>query len=268
MSKTVFITGASSGMGKTTAGYLTRKGYKVYGTSRNPAKHSGLSFPLVKMDLTDPGSIQRAVATVLEKEGKIDVLINNAGRGMIGPVEESGEEEIKEIFDTNVFGLIRVSKEVLKDMHRRNEGLIINISSIAGFAGLPYRGLYSATKSAAMTVSETMRFELHGSGIKVVDVAPGDFKTDITKGRIYVANRKGSPYYEKYEEVLKTIDQAVDAGFEPLKMAKLIEKIIRTKNPKMQYKIGPFDQKLLPLIKTLLPQRWFENLILKLYHLK
>ncbi len=268
MKKVVLITGASSGMGKATAEYLSGKGYRVYGTSRNPEKYDGLAFPLLKMDLTAKESVRSAVREVLTREGKIDVLINNAGRGMIGPVEESDEHDIEAIFNTNVFGLLRVTKEVLPGMHERGEGLIINISSIAGFAGLPYRGLYSSTKAAVMIISETLRFELQGSGIRVVDIAPGDFKTDIAKGRIYVPNRKNSPYYDKYEKVLKTIDDAVDKGLDSIEMAKSIDKIIRMKNPKIQYKIGPFEQKLLPLIKVLWPQKWFERLILKLYHLK
>ncbi len=267
MTKVVLITGASKGIGRAVGTYLHEKGYRVFGTSRNPGRYQSV-FPLVKMDLTDAGSIRAAIEKVVAEAGRIDVLVNNAGRGMIGPVEETPDEDIRHIFDTNLFGLIRVTRTVLPVMRKNHSGLIINISSIAGFAGLPYRGLYSATKAATMTVSETLRFELHGSGIKVVDIAPGDFKTGIAEGRIYVPNRKDSPYYRHYDKVLREIDQAVDSGLEPVVMGRLVEKIIRMRNPKMQYKIGPFVQKILPLAKVLLPQRIFENIMLNLYKLK
>ncbi len=262
----VLITGASSGMGLATADFLTRKGYRVYGTSRRPEKYE-VSFPLLAMDYTDPESIRRTVTEILQREGRIDVLINNGGRGMIGPLAETPSSDMHALYETNVFGPLELIKAVLPAMHEQGEGLIINISSIAGFAGLPFRGGYSSSKAALMILSETLRFELHGSGIRVTDIAPGDFRTGIAQKRFYAPNRPDSPYYEQYERILRQIDEEVDSGLPPEMMARLIEKIIRTPRPKMQYRIGPFMQKMLPAAKALLPQFLYEKIMLKMYGL-
>ena len=262
----VLITGASSGMGLATALHLHEKGYRVYGTARRPEKYE-VPFALLAMDYTDEESIRAVAREVLDREGRIDVLINNAGRGMIGPLAETPTDDLRALYQTNVFGPVKLIQEVLPSMHARGQGLIINISSIAGFAGLPFRGTYSSSKAAVMILSETLRFELHGSGIRVTDIAPGDFRTGIAAKRFYAPNRPGSPYNEIYQRILDQIDNEVDKGLPPEMMAHLIEKIIRTPRPKMQYRIGPWMQKLLPTAKVLLPQRLFEKVILKMYGL-
>ena len=142
MSKVVLITGGSSGIGKSVGEFLQIKGFKVYGTSRNPDNYPDSKFPIVALDVTEPETISRCINEVLEKESKIDVLINNAGAGITGPIEEIPETEIKRNFETNFFGPISVIKAVLPSMRKQNSGLIINVTSIAGYMGLPYRGIY------------------------------------------------------------------------------------------------------------------------------
>jgi NADP-dependent 3-hydroxy acid dehydrogenase YdfG len=137
MSKVICITGASSGIGKSVGEYLTDKGYTVIGSSRNPEKYTDSKFQLFKLDVRDTNSVLQFVDEVIAFEGKIDVLINNAGVGITGPIEEIPEEEIKGVFETNFFGPVRVIKAVLPQMRNQNSGLIINVTSIAAYMGLP-----------------------------------------------------------------------------------------------------------------------------------
>ena len=142
MNKVVLITGASSGIGKAIGEFLHQKGFVVYGTSRNPEKVANAVFPLIALEVRNQDSIQAAVAKVISISGRLDILINNAGIGITGPLEEIPLAEIKANFDTNFFGPIAVMQAVLPQMRAQQSGLIINISSIAGYMGLPYRSIY------------------------------------------------------------------------------------------------------------------------------
>ncbi|MEC7063748.1 MAG: SDR family NAD(P)-dependent oxidoreductase, partial [Bacteroidota bacterium] len=153
----VFITGASSGIGFSTAEFLVENGYTVIGTSRNPDKYSNYKFPLIYMDLTNENSISKAVKLVYDKYKSIDVLINNAGVSMAAPAEETDLDMLNELMKTNFYGPINVIKHVLKIMRLKNSGKIINISSIAGDNGLPFRSIYSASKAAINRFSESLR---------------------------------------------------------------------------------------------------------------
>ncbi|WP_196886650.1 SDR family oxidoreductase [Aureivirga sp. CE67] len=268
MAKTVLITGGSSGIGKSIGEYLSSKNYKVYGTSRNPKQEKfNDNFHLVALDVSDVDSIEKAVNFIVEKEGKIDILVNNAGIGITGPVEETPMEEIKKAFDTNFFGLLNVCKGVLPTMRKQRDGIIINVSSIAGYMGLPYRGVYSATKGAVSLITEAMSMEVKQFGIKMVDVAPGDFVTNIAAGRYHTPVFKGSDYEEKYGEVLRQIDEEVDTGSDPILMAKAVHHIIENKNPKIHYKVGVFMQKFSIVLKRILPDRMYEKLLMNHYKL-
>ena len=165
MSKVVLITGGSSGIGKSIGEYLHQKGFTVYGTSRNPEKITNSVFPLVALDVRNASSIQQAVAAVIASCGRIDVVINNAGVGITGPLEEIPTEEIKNNFETNFFGPIEVMKAVLPQMRAQKSGLIINVTSIAGYMGLPYRSVYSASKGALELITEALRMEVKSFGI-------------------------------------------------------------------------------------------------------
>lgn len=268
MSKVVLITGATSGIGKAMANYLTKKGFTVYGTGRNPERIKASSFRLLKMDVTSPDSIDAAIEEALRQSGRIDVLINNAGVGITGPMEETPEKEMKHAFETNFFGPINVIKSVLPGMRKQKEGLIINITSIAGYMGLPYRGIYSASKASLEIAMEAMRMEITNFGIKMTNVAPGDFATNIASGRYHAPAVQGSPYEKDYKESLKLMDEHVDQGQDPLVMAKKIHQIILTKNPKVHYKVGSPLQKFSIVLKRILPDRMYEKMLLKHYKLK
>lgn len=267
MSKVILITGGSSGIGKAIGDYLVTQNFIVYGTSRTPEKYTYSNFNLLPLDVTQSESITLLVSKVIEKEAKIDVLINNAGVGITGPVEETPIAEIKKAFNTNFYGPLALTEAVLPYMRQQKQGLIINITSIAGYMGLPYRGIYSATKAALEITTEAYRMELKSFGINMTCIAPGDFATNIAAGRYHAPVLQHSPYKEPYSNTLKIINEHVNQAASPVKVAKTILKIINTKNPKVHYKVGSSLQKFSIVLKKILPDRWYEKMLLKHYNL-
>ncbi|WP_282135782.1 SDR family oxidoreductase [Seonamhaeicola maritimus] len=267
MSKVVLITGGSSGIGKSIGEFLFDRGFVVYGTSRNPDNYKESKFPILALDLKENNTIVESVQTIIKKEGRIDVLINNAGAGITGPIEEIPETEIKNNFETNFFGPINVIKTVLPQMRQQNDGLIINVTSIAGYMGLPYRGVYSASKGALELITEAFRMELKDFNIKMTNVAPGDFATNIAAGRYHAPLLKDSPYKRPYGNTLELMNAHVDSGSDPNLMAKEVFKIINTNNPKVHYKVGEFMQKFSIILKRILPDKVYEKLLMNHYKL-
>ena len=267
MKKVVFITGASSGIGRVSAEYLFSKGYKVYGTCRNPELFQ-VPFELIPMELTDKRLIKNAIDFVVKKEGKIDVLVNNAGIGITGPIEDTPSEEIKKAFAINLFGTLEVIQQVLPSMREQKSGLIINITSIAAYMGLPFRGIYCATKSALEIASETLSMEVKAFGIKISNIAPGDFSTNIAKSRYHTPFYENSAYVEEYKRNLELLDSHVEKGADPIWIAKKIHKIIQTGKPKLHYKVGSFMQKFSIVLKYILPDRMYEKMMLNYYGMK
>ncbi|WP_209400034.1 SDR family oxidoreductase [Pseudozobellia sp. WGM2] len=266
--KVVLITGGSSGIGKSIGLYLKSMGFKVYGTTRSLEKHPDFEvFDLLELDVTDPSSIKKAIQGILEKEQRIDILINNAGMGITGPIEETPHNEIDRVFQTNFHGPLHMSKAVIPHMRAQKSGVIINITSIAGYMGLPFRGIYSATKGALGTITEALRMEVKDFGIKVCTLAPGDFKTNIAKGRYHAPIVENSPYAKNYGKTLKMIDEDVDTSGDPIAVAKVVLEIINTQHPKVHYKVGEPLQKLSTVLKGVLPDKLYEKLLLKHYKL-
>ncbi|MCP1997098.1 SDR family oxidoreductase [Flavobacterium sp. HSC-61S13] len=268
MSQVVLITGGSSGIGKSVGEFLQTKGFIVFGTSRNPDKINNSAFPLVAMDVRDSASIKRGVEEVLKQTGHIDILINNAGVGITGALEEIPTEEIVNNFSTNLFGPIEVMKAVLPSMRDQNKGLIINITSIAGYMGLPFRSVYSASKGALEIITEALRMEVKPFGIQITNVAPGDFATNIASGRYHAPLLENSPYKEVYGATLSMMDQHVDSGSNPQQMADAIYSIILNPKPKIHYKVGAFMQKFSIVLKRVLPDKTYEKLLMNHYKIK
>jgi NAD(P)-dependent dehydrogenase (short-subunit alcohol dehydrogenase family) len=268
MSKIVFITGGSSGIGKATAIYLSKKGYIVYGTGRKVINGSvSDGFTSVQMDITNSDSLQSAIQFVLAKEHRIDVLINNAGLGMAGALEDCTKEEIQNIFNTNVVGTLEVSKALLPQMRLQKDGLIINVSSIMGRLSLPFRGIYSASKFALEAISETLSMEVRQFGIKVVCLEPGDFNTEINTNRVVAQKSRNSIYSEKFNPIYKQITEEVGRSADPIVVAKVIEKIILSSNPKLRYKAATWFQGFAVFLHNFLPPRIFEKLVMNKYRL-
>lgn len=267
MSKVVLVTGGSSGIGKAIGEFLSEKGLIVYGTSRNPKSYQNSKIPLLALDVTDKKSISKCFQELLNRENRIDVLVNNAGAGITGPVEEIPEEEMKRNFETNFFGPINVIKEVLPVMRKQSSGLIINVTSIAGYMGLPYRGVYSASKGALELITEAFRMEIKEFGIEMTNVAPGDFATNIASGRYHAPVLENSPYKKPYGNTLKLMNTHVDSGDDPTLMAIAIYKIITRGKPKAHYKVGAFMQKFSIVLKRILPDKVYEKLLMNHYKL-
>lgn len=262
-SKVILITGASSGIGKASAEYLAQQGHTVFGTSRYPGSYpKPKGYTILQMDVTEVESIQAAVNQIIEDKGKIDVLINNAGFGIAGALENTSIGKAKEQFETNFFGTVRLIKSVLPIMRKQDSGLIINISSIGGLIGLPYQSMYSASKFAIEGFTESLYKELRSSKIKITMIEPGDFKTGFTEKREIPKDVKQSI---AFQNTLQVIENDENTGQDPKLIGKLLSQIINKSNPRLRYTVGAFDQRLSVLLKRLLPNRLFDWIIMKHY---
>ncbi len=262
MKKIILITGVSSGFGRVTSRLLADEGHKVYGTVRKSEEPDSKVF-LIRMDLTDIGSIKNTVKTIIDKEGRIDVLINNAGMHTGGPVETSSPENIRLQIDTNFIGTVHLTREVLPYMRQQGGGKIINFSSIGGLMGLPFQALYSAAKYAIEGFSEALRMEVKQFNIKVILINPGDFHTNNTLNRrnFLAATGPEDPYHKQFEKTLKVIEKDELNGRDPELLARKIIRIVEQKNPKQHYIIGSFDQKMAVVIKRLVPGKLFSGIL-------
>lgn len=272
----VLITGASSGIGKAIAEYLAGKGFRVYGTSRKQrlededtaiikSDDSKGFFKMLQLDVCSEESAIRAINHVVEKEGTIGILINNAGFGIGGSVEDTSIEEAYRQFDTNFFGVLRMCRNTVPIMRKQGKGLIINISSVAGLISIPYQSMYSASKFAVEAASEVLRMEVKPFGIKVAIVEPGDTRTGFTESRKMVEALKGnSAYKESCEKAIKAMAASEEKGPGPEGVVKVVAKIIRMKNPPIRKAVG-FSYKLFVFLKRLLPSRFVEFAVSKLY---
>lgn len=267
MAKVVFVTGASSGIGLSIALHLHEMGFRVYGSSRQPQKYAHLPFSLVPLDVRNESQIVEAIQHIVSEAGCLDVLVNNAGVGITGPLEETPIQEIRNNFEVNFFGPLRLIQEVLPVMRSQHSGLIINITSIAGYMGLPFRGAYSSSKASFDIMTEAIRMEVKPFNIQLTTVAPGDFATNIAQGRFHVPASEGSPYATTYGPVLTEMNAHVDQGSDPKEMALAVAKIINTSKPKVHYKVGAFMQKFSIVLKRILPDTWYEKLLMNHYGL-
>ena len=268
MKKVVLITGASSGFGKISAEYLAEKGYIVYGTSRNPKEERIGDVRMLKMDVTDPASVEAAVSLLLSEQKRIDVVVNNAGMGICGALELASTEEINLQMSTNFMGTVNVCNAVIPYMRASGGGKIINISSIGGVLGLPFQGYYSASKFAVEGYSETLSLELRPFNIKVCLVEPGDFATGFTDNRKISHSTESSPLYAAtFGRTLSIIEHEERNGGNPILLAKAVRRIIEKKHPKFRYKVGGLLQIVFAQLKSFLPARFYQYLLCIYYRL-
>jgi NAD(P)-dependent dehydrogenase (short-subunit alcohol dehydrogenase family) len=262
MKKIILITGISSGFGKQTAELLAAKGNTVYGTVRNDAKVCP-AINCLNLDLTKNDTIRQAVQTVLQKEGRIDILINNAGMHSGGPFETSPAENIKLQMDTSFLGMVNLIREVLPIMRKQGGGTIINFSSIGGLMGLPFQSFYSAAKFAIEGFSEALRMEVKQFKIRIVLINPGDFHTNNSANRRnFLAPTGVDDHYQKqFEKTLAVIEKDEANGWEPVVLARKIVKIVESKNPRQRYIIASFEQKLAVGLKYMLPGKLFRKIL-------
>lgn len=256
----VLVTGASSGIGAATAWLFAQKGYTVWGTTRNLAKLDRLpdlqqSVRFVEMDVTKDESVERAVSKVLAEAGQLDVLVNNAGGAVYGPIEEVPMELVIKQFELNVFGLLRVTKAIIPHMRQRRSGIIVNISSLAGKLVIPYQTHYSASKHAVEAFTEGLRQELRPFGVKVVGILPGDINTNFNNATEFPKElwNGQSPYYRWVSASWRTIDVNLRKAPPPEVVARQVWKAVSARRPRGRYTAGDFLSRQFPFLARFLP---------------
>jgi NADP-dependent 3-hydroxy acid dehydrogenase YdfG len=265
MSKTVLITGASTGIGKATAQLFQQQGWNVVATMRSPEKSSELSdLPNViclPLDVTKAETIQAAIDRAIAEFGTIDVLINNAGYALIGAFEACDMADIRGQFETNVFGLMEVTRAILPHFRLRQQGILVNVASIGGRVAFPIYSPYHATKWAVDGFSESLQYELRQFNIKVKIIEPGAIKTDFYSRSISVAKKAGLTVYDDYiQNVLPKMNRAGENGSPPEITAQAIYKAATDGSWKLRYPAGGNASLILGLRK-LLPDAWFTALM-------
>lgn len=237
MTKVILVTGASTGIGRKIAARLAGAGYQVYGTSRKPQQPELDGFTLIPLDVTSDASVAAAVAAVLERAGRIDVLINNAGVELLGALEEISVDEAKTLFETNFFGVMRTTAAVLPIMRTQRSGLLINISSLAGLGGSPCHGIYTASKYALEGYTETLWYEVEPFGIQVALVEPGFFKSEIGQRKVLAA--KSIPDYNAMKQVvIAAWDRFIEQGEDPQPVADSVLAIVQGRSRSLRHFVG------------------------------
>ena len=242
--KTALVTGASSGIGKAAAERLVRAGYNVYGTSRRGAEASQRAFAMLPLDVTSDESVEAAVEEVMRLDGRIDVLVNNAGF-MIAPAgaEESSIEQARSIFDTNFFGIVRMTRAIVPHMRRQGGGRIINVGSVLGLLPMPYMALYVATKHAIEGYSESLDHELRTRGIRVSVIEPAYTKTQIDANSLE-ADSKLDEYREVRTALARKLKEVLVTADEPGVVADVVLKAASSSHPKLRYAAGGVARRL------------------------
>lgn len=242
--KVALVTGASSGIGEATAERLAKAGYRVYGTSRRGAQAGQRPFEMLSLDVTSDESVEAAVGEVIRREGRIDLLVNNAGFGVApAGAEESSIDQARSIFDTNFFGLIRMTRAVVPHMRRQGSGRIINIGSVLGFVPMPYGALYAATKHAVEGYSESLDHELRTRGIRVSVIEPAYTKTPFDANLIE-PDSKIEEYREAREGVNKRVNEVMATAEPPGVVAETVLKAANAAHPKLRYAAGSLAKRL------------------------
>ena len=258
------ITGASSGIGLACAVHLAHRGWRVFGTSRTPPP-GAVPFEFVAMDVTSDESVDHALGEVLARAGQLDAVVNNAGFGYAGAIEDTSVAEAQRQFDTNFFGVHRVLRRALPHL-RAVGGRVVNISSIGGLIALPFQGMYCATKFALEGLSEALAHELHGFGVPVVLIEPGDFRTGFTENRRQVAAAgPGSVYHPQFERTLEVFIADEQRGPDPRDVARSVHHALTVARPKLRYAVGMPLQRWGIGLKKLLPWRLFAAVIRLFY---
>ena len=262
----ILITGITSGFGKAMAERLHADGHTVYGTHRKAEDRiPGVTY--IRADATVDADVEAAVSEVLKKEGRIDVFINNAGMGIGGPLEFCSLEDAQRQMDVNWMGMVRFLHRVVPVMRAQGSGRILCFSSIGGLMGLPFQGLYSASKFAIEGYCEALRLEVRSFGIDVVLIAPGDFATNFTAQRKSVAAPEAYDVYKTYATSLASIEHDETTGLKPDFLAGKISKIVAARRPRYHYVIATLEQRLSVTLKKLLPPRWFAAILSSYYKL-
>jgi len=258
---TVLVTGASSGLGKHTAAAFAALGCSVYGTSRE-AQPDQAGVKMLELDVRDGAACRAVIAQVVGEAGGIDVLVNNAGFGIAGPLELTSDEDVHAQLETNLFGAIRMTQAVLPLMRVAGAGRIVNVGSVAATMPIPYQAMYAASKAALEVFSQAVGMEVAPFGIKCCCIEFGDMKTGFTARRQKVAH--GGAYEVRYAKSVARMEHDEQSAAEPVGAARLVTKLAMAKNPKPMVVCGP-DYKALVALRRVLPLRASNAILAKLY---
>ncbi len=259
--KVVLITGGSSGIGRAAARLFHERGWRVYELSRRENSEAGITH--LTSDVTDRESVRRAVETVWKSEGRIDLLVNNAGMGISGPVEFASGEDVRRQFDVNFFGALAVTQEVIPLMRKQKGGTILFVTSVASPVAIPFQAFYSASKAALQSLSDSLRNELALFGIRVSSILPGDTHTGFTDAR--VKNGAGEGIYGRaFTKSVSSMEKDERNGMTPESAARVIFRAGNVKNPRVWYTVGT-GYKLLVFLERILPARLVRWIVGKLY---
>jgi NAD(P)-dependent dehydrogenase (short-subunit alcohol dehydrogenase family) len=266
VAKCVLITGASTGIGRVTAEFFAARGWNVAATMRSPERSDlgehHANIRLVRLDVTDPASVEAAVAETIGAFGAIDVVVNNAGYGLVGPFEAQSDEQLRRQFDTNVFGMMNVIRAVLPHMRERKSGRIINVASIGGRMSLPLYSAYCSTKWAVEGFSEALSYELRQHNIKIKIIEPGFIKTDFFDRSLEIASRPGLTAYDEFvANVAPNIKAWHEAAAGPEVVARSIWRAANSIWPRLRY--HPAGN-LAILGRTLIPGQLYVRLLRRL----
>jgi NAD(P)-dependent dehydrogenase (short-subunit alcohol dehydrogenase family) len=261
-SKVALVTGASSGIGAATAERLVEAGYQVFGTSRRAAAPAGQSFAMLTLDVTSDESVEAAVNEVIRRAGRIDLLVNNAGFGVApAGAEESSIGQARSIFETNFFGMVRMTRATLPHMRKQGHGRIINIGSVLGFLPMPYGALYAATKHAIEGYSESLDHELRTRGIRVVVVEPAYTKTPFD-ANFLAPDATLDEYREVRAAVNQRVKEIMTTADQPSIVADVVVKAAQAAHPKIRYTAGGLARRL-RFLRTYMPAGLFDTGIRK-----
>jgi len=259
------VTGATAGIGLATANLLKNEGYTVYGTSRRPQSESQKGITMLACDVTSDESVSSVIEEVLRRSGRIDVLVNNAGFGLIAGAEESSIEQAKSIFEVNVFGVMRMTNHVLPVMRQQGKGRVINISSVVGFLPAPYYAIYGATKHAIDGYSQTLDHEVRGFGVRVISIEPAFTRTSF-ETNLVAPDRPLAIYESARQSMIETSRQQVEKGDEPEVVAQVVLEAAQAAKPRLRYPAGPAARQL-ALMRKIVPEGIFNTILRKQFKL-
>jgi NAD(P)-dependent dehydrogenase (short-subunit alcohol dehydrogenase family) len=268
--KVVLVTGASSGFGQAIAAELQSRGHRVFGTTRRPSTAAPSGCTLVTMDVDEEASVTAGVAEVLQQAGRIDVLVNNAGFGFAGAIEDTTIEEARRQFETNFFGMHRACRAVLPQMRAHRSGRIVNMSSLGGLVSVPFQAMYCASKFAVEAYTEALRMEVRPFGIQVAMVEPGDFATRFTANRrmTVAASSPQSPYAELCATAVRRMGEDEASNPDTAPVVRAVVQAIEARRPRLRYPAANALQRTLVALRPLLPQRLFEYLVMDNYKIR
>ena len=260
--KVVVITGASSGIGKEVAKFFAKNGHIVYGLSRRTFIEDGVIS--LSCDVTDEQQVEKSIQDIYNRENKIDILINNAGFGISGSIENQQIKEIEDMFKVNFLGAVNVTQKVLPIMRKQKFGKIINTSSVAGTIPIPFQSFYSATKSSLDIWAMALRLEVKQFNIQVCNVLVGDTKTSFTSIRQKTQKDKGSVYEEVVKKSISKMERDEQNGKDPITVAKVMYKISKMKKLPVTKVVG-LEYKLIMFLQKILPKKFMLFIVNKLY---